>query len=242
MSGAPQIAILITGAPVSQVLDTRGGYAEIFAALLEEDWSGEVNAFDVRDGCFPPMDSALHGVIITGSAANVPDQEPWMVVAQEWLRVLVSKGVPTFGVCFGHQLLAQALGGEVRLNPKGREMSTVEVECTAEDPLFAGVSARFTANACHVDTVAVLPEAARALASSDSDDHQCIRFTPSCYGVQFHPEFDREIMRGYVRGRAGVIVEEGGDPLELSERASDTPMSQRLLHNFVTQLVIDRPA
>jgi GMP synthase (glutamine-hydrolysing) len=91
MSGAPQIAILITGAPVSQVLDTRGGYAEIFAALLEEDWSGEVNAFDVRDGCFPPMDSALHGVIITGSAANVPDQEPWMVVAQEWLRVLVRR-------------------------------------------------------------------------------------------------------------------------------------------------------
>jgi GMP synthase (glutamine-hydrolysing) len=58
--------------------------------------------------------------------------------------------------------------------------------------------------------------------------------------VQFHPEFDREIMRGYVRGRAGVIVEEGGDPLELSERASDTPMSQRLLHNFVTQLITER--
>lgn len=242
MSDAPQIAILVTGDPVPEVRAKRGGFGEIFAALLKESWSGEVNAYDIRDGCFPPMDSSLQGVIITGSAANVPNQEPWMVVAQEWLRVLVLKGVPTFGVCFGHQLLAQALGGEVRLNPKGREISTVEVERSADDPIFDGVRKSFAANSCHVDTVAVLPEAARALASSDSDDHQCIRFTPSCYGVQFHPEFDEEIMRGYVHGRAELIMNEGGDPEALSERASETPMSQRLLHNFVTQLVTESPA
>ena len=242
MSDAPQIAILVTGDPVPEVRAKRGGFGEIFAALLKESWSGEVNAYDIRDGCFPPMDSSLQGVIITGSAANVPNQEPWMVVAQEWLRVLVLKGVPTFGVCFGHQLLAQALGGEVRLNPKGREISTVEVERSTDDPIFDGVRKSFAANSCHVDTVAVLPEAARALASSDSDDHQCIRFTPSCYGVQFHPEFDEEIMRGYVHGRAELIINEGGDPEALSERASETPMSQRLLHNFVTQLVTESPA
>ena len=242
MSGAPQIAILITGEPVPLIQSTRGGFGEIFAALLKESWAGEVNAYDIRDGCFPPMDSSLQGVIITGSAANVPDQEPWMIVAQEWLRVLVPRGVPTFGVCFGHQLLAQALGGEVRLNPKGREISTVEVERSTDDPIFDGVRKSFAANSCHVDTVAVLPEAACALASSESDDHQCIRFTPSCYGVQFHPEFDEEIMRGYVHGRAELIINEGGDPEALSERASETPMSQRLLHNFVTQLVTESPA
>ena len=242
MSGAPQIAILITGEPVPLIQSTRGGFGEIFAALLKESWAGEVNAYDIRDGCFPPMDSSLQGVIITGSAANVPDQEPWMIVAQEWLRVLVPRGVPTFGVCFGHQLLAQALGGEVRLNPKGREISTVEVERSTDDPIFDGVRKSFAANSCHVDTVAVLPEAARALASSESDDHQCIRFTPSCYGVQFHPEFDEEIMRGYVHGRAELIINEGGDPEALSERASETPMSQRVLHNFVTQLVTERSA
>ena len=242
MSDAPQIAILVTGDPVPEVRAKRGGFGEIFAALLKESWSGEVNAYDIRDGCFPPMDSSLQGVIITGSAANVPNQEPWMVVAQEWLRVLVPRGVPTFGICFGHQLLAQALGGEVRLNPKGREISTVEVERSTDDPIFDGVRKSFAANSCHVDTVAVLPEAARALASSDSDDHQCIRFTPSCYGVQVHPEFDEEIMRGYVHGRAELIINEGGDPEALSERASETPMSQRLLHNFVTQFVTESPA
>jgi len=237
MSGAPQIAILITGDPVPEVQVARGDFGEIFAALLREDWTGEVNVYDIRDGCFPPVDSSLHGVIITGSAANVPDQEPWMVVAQEWLQVLVAKDVPTFGICFGHQLLAQALGGEVQLNPRGREMSTIEVERSSDGALFDGIEERFEANACHVDTVVALPTGAESLARSDADDHQCIRFSPTCYGVQFHPEFDGEIMRGYVAQRAELLLDEGFDPERLGERASDTPMSGRILQNFVTHLV-----
>ena len=160
-----------------------------------------------------------------------------MVVAQEWLRAAVPTGVPTFGVCFGHQLLAQALGGEVQLNPKGREMSTVEIQRSADSPLFEGVDERFRANACHVDSVVELPEGAEALASSEVDEHQCIRFSPTCFGVQFHPEFDAEVMRGYVEARAELIAEEGLDPESLAERASDTPMSGQVLRNFVRHFV-----
>ena len=160
-----------------------------------------------------------------------------MVVAQEWLRAAVPTGVPTFGVCFGHQLLAQALGGEVQLNPKGREMSTVEVERRGESPIFEGVDERFQANACHVDTVVALPEGAESLASSAGDDHQCVRFSDTCYGVQFHPEFDAEVMRGYVEARAALIAEEGLDADAMLARASDTPMSGQVLRNFVRYFV-----
>ena len=237
MTHPEKIAVLITGDPVPKVQESRGDFEGIFRELLEGSWGGEVVGYDIREGEFPPLDEELKALIITGSAANVPDQEPWMVVAQEWLRVAVPTGVPTFGVCFGHQLLAQALGGEVQLNPKGREMSTVEVERAGESPIFEGVDERFQANACHVDTVVSLPEGAEALASSAVDDHQCIRFSDTCYGVQFHPEFDSEVMRGYVEARAELIAGEGLDPDAMLARASDTPMGGRVLHNFVRHYV-----
>lgn len=237
MSGSEKIAVLITGDPVPRVLESRGDFEGIFRELLEGTFDGEVIGYDIREGEFPPLDEELKALIITGSAANVPDQEPWMVVAQEWLRVVVPTGVPTFGVCFGHQLLAQALGGEVQLNPKGREMSTVEVERSGESPIFEGVDERFQVNACHVDTVVALPEGAQALAISSRDDHQCIRFSDTCYGVQFHPEFDSEVMKGYVEARAELIAAEGLDPDAMLARASDTPMSGQVLRNFVRHCV-----
>ncbi len=237
MTHPEKIAVLITGDPVPRVLKSRGDFEGIFRELLEGTFLGEVVGYDIREGEFPPLDEELKAIIITGSAANVPDQEPWMVVAQEWLRVVVPTGVPTFGVCFGHQLLAQALGGEVQLNPRGREMSTVEVERSGESPIFEGVDELFQANACHVDTVVALPEGAEALATSLVDDHQCIRFSDTCYGVQFHPEFDSEVMRGYVEARAELIAGEGLDPEAMLARASDTPMGGQVLRNFVRHYV-----
>jgi len=237
MTAQDKIAVLLTGDPVPAVLEERGDFGAIFGELLQREWSGDVVAYDIREGEFPPLDASLRGVIITGSAANIPDQEPWMIVAQEWLKVTVPAGVPILGVCFGHQLLAQALGGEVQLNPRGREMSTIEVERSSDGALFEGIDERFEANACHVDTVVALPAGAESLARSDADNHQCIRFSPTCYGVQFHPEFDREIMRGYVAERAELLLDEGFDPERLGERASDTPMGGRILQNFVTHLV-----
>lgn len=237
MSGSEKIAVLITGDPVPRVLESRGDFEGIFRELLEGTFDGEVIGYDIREGEFPPLDEELKALIITGSAANVPDQEPWMVVAQEWLRVVVPTGVPTFGVCFGHQLLAQALGGEVQLNPRGREMSTVLVERSGESLIFDGVDERFQANACHVDTVVALPEGAEPLATSAGDDHQCIRFSDTCYGVQFHPEFDSEVMKGYVEARAELIAAEGLDPDAMLARASDTPMSGQVLRNFVRHYV-----
>ena len=233
MSNPEKIAVLLKGEPVPEVLESRGDFEVIFRELLDGTWEGEVVGYDIREGEFPPLDEDLKALVITGSAANVPDQEPWMIVAQEWLRVAVPTGLPTFGVCFGHQLLAQALGGEVQLNPKGREMSTVEVERSSESQLFEGVDDRFEANACHVDTVVALPEGAESLASSAGDDHQCVRFSDTCYGVQFAAE----VMRVYVEARAALIAEECLDADAMLVRASDTPMGGQVLRNFVRYFV-----
>jgi GMP synthase (glutamine-hydrolysing) len=159
-----------------------------------------------------------------------------MLRTEACLRDWVARDVPILGLCFGHQILAQALGGEVQPNPRGREMSTVTVERTGDDPIFEGVAHRFAANACHVDTVARLPTGARVLARSELDPHQCLRFAPRCYGVQFHPEFDGEVMRGYVSARADILATEGKDPAALGARAIDTPESAKVLANFLAQV------
>jgi GMP synthase (glutamine-hydrolysing) len=228
---------LVAGDPPESIATTRGGLGEIYRAVLQEDWDEEIRIYDLREGEFPELSADLAGIIITGSAASVLDREAWMLSAEERLRAVFSTETPTLGVCFGHQLLAQALGGEVSPNASGRCMSTIEVERTVDDPLLADLPQTFHVNECHRDSVTQLPEGALAIASSAHDTHEAIRFGEACWGVQFHPEFDAEIMRGYIRARVELLEGEGLDPVGLAERASDTPMSGQVLRNFVRHFV-----
>src|SRR6478609_4458543 len=108
-----KILVLKTGEPVPKVAATRGQFADLIAGSIGDAFQGEYAVVDVRAEAPPALgDDAL--VVITGSSANVPDREPWMRRTEAWLREVVAAGTPTFGICFGHQLLAQALGGEVQ--------------------------------------------------------------------------------------------------------------------------------
>jgi GMP synthase (glutamine-hydrolysing) len=180
----------------------------------------------------PAVDVA--GTVVTGSPAMVTDHEPWSVRAGEWLAELVERGTPIFGICYGHQLLAEALGGEVGLNPRGREIGTVEVELFdhGDDALFGGLDARMPAHATHLETVLRLPEGARALARSALDDNHAFRVGACAWGVQFHPEFDADIMRRYIEARREPIVEEGLDADGIRAAVDETPTSAGLLTRF----------
>ena len=103
-----------------------------------------------------PSVAGFAGVIVTGSAAMVTERHDWSERSAQWLRDAVHAGMPVFGICYGHQLLAHALGGEVGDNPAGREMGTVEIALDAsatDDPLFAGLPARLRAQTTHLQTV-----------------------------------------------------------------------------------------
>ena len=238
MGTANKIVIALTGDPVDEIRERRGDFGDIIANSIGEDYSGNYHVFDARSSPELPDVREARALILTGSSANVPRREPWMLRTEAWLRDVVGDGPPTLGICFGHQILAQALGGEVIRNPRGREMSTVCIERTEKaDPLLAGLDATFQANACHSDTVDQLPSGAVALAKSELDPHQCIRFSERCYGVQFHPEFDRDVMRAYVRARSTAISHEGGDPRALLQRAGGAPGGHRVLLQFIKRFV-----
>jgi GMP synthase (glutamine-hydrolysing) len=218
------------------MLEARGDFARMIREAIGDAWAGAYEVVDVRVAPFPEPRAAA-AFVITGSAANVPTREPWIVATEAWLREVVAAGTPVFGICFGHQLLGQALGGEVRLNPRGREIGTARLERLADDPIFEGVPRELDASVTHVDTVAVLPPGAVALARSSHDDHHAVRFAERVYGVQFHPEFDDAIMRGYLETRREVVESEGLDAARLLAEIRPTPDGRRTLQNFVRRFV-----
>lgn len=232
MARPNKVVILITGDPVEDVRAESGDYGAIIERALGDAWSGPYLAVDARDQALPRLDER-DAVVISGSSANVHERAPWMKRSEAWLRELVGGGTPVLGLCFGHQLLAQALHGEVAPNPRGREIGTVTVERIMDDPLFDGLEDAFTANSCHVDTVSRLPPDATVLARSAGDDHQALRFAPRCYGVQFHPEFDGPLIKKFIRARSEAMVEEGLDPEATHRAATDTPLAQAVLANFI---------
>jgi GMP synthase (glutamine-hydrolysing) len=234
-----KITIVKTGEPVPSVLQRRGQFADIIEQAIGVAWDAGFSSFDARAEECPDPDSAA-AFIITGSSANVPHRDTWMLRTEAWLRAVVSAGTPTFGICFGHQILAQALGGEVVRNPRGREIGTIRIERRTEDPIFATLPSSFEANATHIDTVCTLPDGAVSLARSELDDHHAIRFTSTCYGVQFHPEIDRDIMTGYIEARRDVLHAERFDIAALLSSVSDAELGKRTLHNFIEHILLRR--
>ena len=196
----------------------------------------EAVAVDIERGAALPARDGFAGVIITGSAAMVTDRHPWSETAATWLRDAAEAGLPLFGICYGHQLLAHALGGEVGDNPAGREMGTVELaleDAAAGDPLFAGLPARFPAQATHLQSVLRLPAGATALASSALDACHAFRWGEATWGVQFHPEFNAGVMRGYIAARADALAGEGLDHRQLLQAVRPAPLARRVLRRFV---------
>ena len=142
-----------------------------------------------------------------------------------------------FGVCYGHQLLAHALGGAVDYNAKGRELGTQTIECLPDatgDALMTGLPTRFPAQLVHAQTVTQLPTGAVALARSDLDPHQLVRFAPHIYSSQFHPEFGPEFMHDHLQQYQRVYRREGLDIDALSAGLGPTPTAASLIRRFLS--------
>jgi GMP synthase (glutamine-hydrolysing) len=226
--------ILETGQPVAS-MRRHGGFPHwirVAAGLGADD----AVAVDVERGEPLPSHEGFAGVLVTGSGAMVTDRHGWSEDSAAWLRAAAHAGMPVFGICYGHQLLAHALGGTVADNPRGREMGTVALSLHADaagDPLFRGLPASFPAQATHRQSVVALPEGAVSLAASELDAVHAFRWGDAAWGVQFHPEFATTHMHGYVRARREALAGEGHDPRAIAAGVRATPHARRVLRRFV---------
>lgn len=231
--------ILETGQPVA-CMRRHGSFAHWIrvAAGLQRDETVvvDVAGSDGSGGDALPSREGFAGVIVSGSGAMVTDRHDWSERSAGWLRQAAHAGLPLLGICYGHQLIAHALGGRVGDNPAGREMGTVQLDLhppAAQDPLFAGLPAHFAVQATHLQTVLALPEGATLLATSAQDAACAFRWGRCAWGLQFHPEFSTGHMRGYIRARRDALAEEGRCGKRLAREVSAAPHARRVLRRFV---------
>ncbi|MFB6079515.1 MAG: type 1 glutamine amidotransferase [Haloferacaceae archaeon] len=161
--------------------------------------------FAANDGDLPDG-FAFDGVIITGSRVSVYDDEEWIPPLVEYVGAAADRGLPTLGVCYGHQVLAEALGGRVA-GMGEYEIGYRSVERVADDPLFEGVDEEFTVFTTHQDAVVDLPPGADLLAENDYGVHAFRK--GHCWGVQFHPEYDVATAERIAKSKEEYIGAEG---------------------------------
>ncbi|GAP65742.1 GMP synthase family protein [Mizugakiibacter sediminis] len=184
-----------------------------------------------RDEALPPPRMCA-GAVITGSAAMVTERLPWSERTAGWIRDAMDAALPLLGVCYGHQLMAHALGGRVDWLPGGREIGTQRLELlpgAADDPLARALPPVFRAHTTHEQSVLEPPAGARVLARSARDPHQMLRYGERAFSTQFHPEFSAQAMAAYIRRRAAKLREEGLDVPRLLREVGPTPHARRLL-------------
>lgn len=153
--------------------------------------------FSASDGHLPDH-TEFDGVVVTGSRSSVYWNEPWIPPLVDYVAEAAAAGLPVIGVCYGHQVLAEALGGRVA-GMDEFEIGYNEVRHRGDDELFAGIEEGFTVFTSHGDTVVELPPGATLLAENDHGIHA---FRDGhCWGVQFHPEYDLKTARDVTEGK-----------------------------------------
>ncbi|MPT29789.1 MAG: glutamine amidotransferase [Achromobacter sp.] len=228
------LAILQMGRPPEDLRAAHGEQADwVMAALAGV--GAPLTVIHPAAGDDLPDPAALRGAVLTGSWAMVTDREPWSERTAQWLREAMDAQLSLLGICYGHQLMAHAFGGEVDYHPRGREIGLHAVRClpaAAADPLLAGLPDPFPALLTHEQSVLRPPAGATVLAASRHDPHQILRYGPRALSVQFHPEFTAGLMDACLARRQDFLAAAGHDVAALRAALAPTPHARGILRGF----------
>ena len=189
-----KIGVLQTGHINELLADKYPAYPVMFEQMLGPvDSSFTFAGYRVVDGEFPQHASECDAWVISGSRHGAYEDHDWIPPLEELIRQIVALNIPVIGVCFGHQIMAQALGGTVVKWPGGwglgrQTYSWGEAESSEEVELYA----------LHQDQVTVAPEGAEVIASNGFCEIAGLRYSPTAISVQPHPEFSADYMNDLI--------------------------------------------
>jgi GMP synthase (glutamine-hydrolysing) len=170
--------------------------------------------------------AAYDGVLVLGGpmGAEDDDRHAWLAPVKDLVRVARDRGLPTLGICLGHQLIAAALGGRVVVNPLGQQLGLLDVGWTgaaAADPLVGDLATPRRGVQWNNDVVAALPDDAVLLAETPRGEVQAARYGPRMWGVQLHPEVDDVVLRPWAEEDRGSHETQGIDTDALLDAVRD---------------------
>lgn len=216
--------------------DQYGDYNEMFADLVHaQDHTVEFSSYDLIADQFPLDIFACDAYIITGSRFGVYEDIPWIHKAKKLVQKLFDAKIPTVGICFGHQLIAESLGGKViKADDKGRGLGVQTWDIKSKPIWMDEISFdSLSLNACHQDQVIKLPIDSQVLVGSD--------FCPiagfqsgSMLGIQGHPEFDTEYTHFLFNKHKGTLNEEG---IRKSKESFEVPANSNLVGAWMVNFI-----
>jgi GMP synthase-like glutamine amidotransferase len=203
-----RITIIEAGLVAPQYRERHGSYPAMFERLIRAaDRSAEFDVVSVATGAALPDPSSMQAILITGSSAGVYDGLDWIAPLEHFVRAAYAQGTPMVGVCFGHQLIAQAMDGVVRKSDKGWGIGRHVYAVAPGNGIIAETE---LALACsHQDQVIERPAMARTILSSAFTPHAGLLYANgTTLTVQPHPEFDADYAHALCEARAGLAPDE----------------------------------
>ncbi len=203
-----RVGILQCGSVAAELRPTFGDYPQMFERLLSTvspTW--EFYRYDLIAGSFPESFTACEGWLFTGSRWSVYDDAAWIRRAGEFAARLHALGRPTVGICFGHQLIAAALGGQVEKAPQGWGVGVHTTHIQTQPEWMVPAPDRLSLLVSHQDQVMVPPPGAQRLASNDFCRYGMMQIADHLLTFQGHPEFSKDYSKALMRRRRNDIGE-----------------------------------
>lgn len=192
-----------------ELRELYGDYAPMFTTLLSDvDPTLDFKNYSVVSEEYPQTVDDCDAYLITGSRHSVYDELEWIKALEKWVVAIHSKPKKLVGICFGHQIIAQALGGEVVCSEKGWGTGVYSNQLVAKPPFLQSQLEEFALLASHQDQVVRMPEGGKVLASSDFCPFYMMSVGEHTFSLQGHPEFSKGYSRSLMEGRVDVLPED----------------------------------
>ena len=202
-----KIGILLVGRASEDLVDKYGTYAEMLINLINSDEKlFEFKTFNILDGDFPLNHTDCDGWIVTGSPHGVYEEHSWIPIVSQLIKDIYDNKLPIFGVCFGHQLIAQALVGNVEKSTKGWGLGLHTYQINNKTNYMGNLSSEVTLNICHQDQVLSPPNGATVYAKSDFCENAGFYIKDKVLTMQAHPEFLVDFIKALLTARRDVTI------------------------------------